>query len=194
MARHPVIALVDCGSVKVPTLAALLDDCGARCGIVALDEAEAHALHQSDGVVISGGPRLFTTEPALIECFAFIDDLAVPTLGICLGHQAIALRQGAEVHLGPPRRKPEPVTLCGSHALVAGLERETVFVEDHCEGVSLPSGFQLLGSSQHYEVEIMVGSRRPLHGVQFHPEISGDAGQRLLDNFVGIVRATSCST
>ncbi|RLB66171.1 MAG: hypothetical protein DRI90_00130 [Deltaproteobacteria bacterium] len=193
MVRPPLIVLVDCGSTKVPALATMLGAAGANCGTVALDEAEAHAFRSCDGVVISGGPRLFTAEPTLIDCFTFIDDLSMPTLGICLGHQAIALRHGAEAHLGPVRRTPEPVTLWGSHPLLQGLERETVFSQDHCEGVSLPTDFQRLGSSEHYEVEIMAGRRKPLHGVQFHPEISGEAGRRLLDNFVAIVRQTSSS-
>jgi GMP synthase-like glutamine amidotransferase len=193
MSRNPLVVLVDCGSAKVSALATMLESCSLRCAVIALDEAEGRAMVGCDGAVISGGPRLFTAEPALIECFAFIDDLTVPTLGICLGHQAIALRHGAEVHLGPARRTPEPITLLTRHPLVEGLAQDTVFGQDHCEDVSLPPGFQRLGSSAHCEVEIMVAHERPLHGVQFHPEISGDPGRRLIDNFVGIVRAASRS-
>ncbi len=191
MARPLPVVVVDCGSAKVPDLAELLSRCGADCVVQRLAEVTAQGLRDSAGVVISGGPHLFTAEPGLIDGFAFIDELCLPTLGICLGHQALALRHGGTVHLGPERRQPEPVSLTGRHPLLAGLTGEVLFAEDHCEGVSLPTGFRLLGSSEHYEVEIMASRECPLYGVQFHPEISGAPGERLLDNFVGIVRQTA---
>ncbi|HZO14819.1 MAG TPA: hypothetical protein VFB62_16205, partial [Polyangiaceae bacterium] len=77
-----MIAVVDCGSAKVEALVAMI---GARR--IALEDAR-QAL-EADAVVISGGPHLFTAEPSLIDAFAFIDDLRVPTLGICLGHQLL---------------------------------------------------------------------------------------------------------
>src|SRR5262245_47720342 len=170
------VAVVDCGSSKCDALVALVASAGAHAESVELARAAAI---QADAVVISGGPRLFTAEPSLIDAFAFIDALSVPVLGICLGHQAIALRAGAKVYLGVERREPELVTLARSHPLLAGLPPSVTFVADHCEGITLPEGFECLASSQHYPVEIMACDPRRLYGVQFHPEVSGAAGQTL---------------
>ena len=185
------IALVDCGSRKVPELAAMLELAGARCQRIALGDADAKAAAPgaSDALVISGGPRLFTSEPGLGAEFSFLDGLALPTLGICLGHQAIGLRRGATAFLGEARRGPELLEIVAAHPLLEGLGSSTTLGADHCEGISLPPGFELLASSRHYPVEIMASRQAPVFGVQCHPEISGEAGARLLANFVALALA-----
>jgi len=62
-----------------------------------------------------------------------------------------------------------------------------MFYENHREGISLPEGFLLLGSSLNYPVEIMASASKPLLGVQFHPEVSGMPGRILFGNFMQIV-------
>jgi GMP synthase-like glutamine amidotransferase len=178
------VAVLDCGSSKVDALMELVDGAGARPERIALDRAR-DALTR-DAVIISGGPRLFTAEPQLIDAFAFVDELSVPALGICLGHQAIAMRKGGGVFLGVERRAPEVLTLERTHPLVAGLPPSVTVVEDHCEGVTLPGGFICIASSAHYAVEIMACDESRLYGVQWHPEVSGDVGFTLLVNFLAL--------
>jgi GMP synthase-like glutamine amidotransferase len=180
------VTVVDCGSKKVAAIGSMLEEAGARVDVVALDDVAESA--SADALVISGGPRLFTSEPGLIDAFAFVDSARVPVLGICLGHQAIALRHGARVFLGPERRQSETIVRAVAHPLMAGLPTQSEFVEDHCEGITLPTGFVALASSSHYDVEVMASDVRRLYGVQFHPEVSGPAGQRLLSNFVELAR------
>jgi len=158
---------------------------------IALEDAR-QAL-EADAVVISGGPHLFTAEPSLIDAFAFIDDLRVPTLGICLGHQAIALRAGAQVFLGPERREAETIHIVQRHPLVDALPKDVTFVADHCEGVTLPDGFVRVASSSHYENEIIACDERRLYGVQFHPEVSGDTGLTLLTSFLHLAKRSSAT-
>jgi GMP synthase-like glutamine amidotransferase len=184
------VALIDCGSRKVPELARLLELQGAACTLVALAEVDPRELGRCDALVISGGPHLFTAAPELVERFAFIDELALPMLGICLGHQAIGLRRGASAFLGEARRAPERIEIVAAHPLLEGLGSSTTLGADHCEGISLPAGFELLASSRHYPVEIMAARQAPVFGVQCHPEISGEPGALLLRNFLAIARAT----
>jgi GMP synthase-like glutamine amidotransferase len=179
------VSLIDCGSSKVGEIEHLLRrGSSVSCQRVMLADATTSDWSCVDALVVSGGPRLFTEQPQLLDAFSFLDPLSQPVLGICLGHQAIALRAGAQVYLGAERREPEPIALLGEHPLFEGIDSPATFREDHCEGVSLPQGFERLASSEHYPVEAMVDRQRPRVGVQFHPEVSGETGARLLHNFL----------
>jgi len=184
-AKH--IAVVDCGSAKTPDIEAIIAACGARVDLIALEDANGHGFRGSDAVVVSGGASLFT-EPSGAEAlkarFDFITRLEIPCLGICLGHQAIGIHCGARVYLGEARRAEEQIRIETQHALFEGFPDTVTLREDHCEGIDLPSGFKCLASSASYPVEAMADDGRRLYGVQFHPEVSGELGARLLDNFV----------
>lgn len=186
------IGLVDCGSRGVDRIRNILDAAGAAVAAIPLPQVGEAPPQGLDAVVISGGPHLFTaaeTGTAFVERFAFIDRLAAPALGICLGHQAIGLRFGAQVYRGPAVRRPELIHIAAPHPLFAGIPPDAVFVEDHTEGITLPPGFSRLAESSTYPIEAMVHLSRPLYGVQFHPEASGRVGERLLGNFLELSRA-----
>ena len=114
------IALIDCGSPKFGELAA----CVARHEqvVVELDDANQHDFSPCAATIISGGPHLFTgpNSSALREKFAFLANLNQPVLGICLGHQALALAAGAEVSRGEERRHGDQIRLTGNHPLFRG--------------------------------------------------------------------------
>ena len=140
--------------------------------------------------MISGGPLLFTKSAdarTLAGRFEFIGSLRVPCLGICLGHQAIGIQRGANVYLGEERRAEENLSVDTKHPLFQGFSETVTLREDHCEGIGLPAGFRCLASSQFYPVEAMADDEARLYGVQFHPEVSGPPGVRLLENFVNLL-------
>ncbi|MBN1488140.1 MAG: gamma-glutamyl-gamma-aminobutyrate hydrolase family protein [Anaerolineae bacterium] len=179
--------VVDCGSQSVKHLYDFLENQEIEYTVIPLAEANAISFKTVDGVIISGGPHLFTEQQKeFARQFAFIDRLQVPTLGICLGHQAIGVRYGVTVYRDVERRTLERIALMATHPLTKGLPKNVYFSASHCEGIPLPLGFKLLGLSQYYPVEIMACQSKPLFGVQFHPEISGPPGLRLLRNFVEI--------
>lgn len=178
------VVVVDCGSEKVEAIHESLGRAGARPRIVPLDDAPERDWTEPGAVVISGGPRLFTDEQGLAERFVFLDRIDGAVLGICLGHQALGLRHGARVFRGAERRESETVEVLSAHPLLQGLPEPPSFATDHCEGISLPNGFELVARSTHYEVEIMAHPSKPRFGVQFHPEVSGEAGHTLIRNFV----------
>ena len=187
------VGVIDCGSKKVQRIAAIVED--NNCQIVPLPLAAANGYDFSTlgGLVISGGPHLFTdprTCKILIPQFEFLDRLTIPTLGICLGHQAIALHHGSSAFPGAERRGVEAIELMTKHELFYGLPPRFSVMEDHCEGIALPADFQLLASSTSYEVEAMASTTYPHFGVQFHPEVSGDIGKIVIRNFCNIARGT----
>ena len=186
------IGLIDCGSSKVTTIRQLLQQMGGEVTPVPLSSANGHDFSPYAGVVISGGDRLFTdpdTSEALLQSFIFVDALRVPTLGICLGHQAIALRHGGASYRGPERREQEDIQLLADHALFADIQSPATFKTNHCEGIHLPTGFHHLATSTAYQIEAMACIDQPLYGVQFHPEASGAVGEMLFRNFCRMVQA-----
>jgi GMP synthase-like glutamine amidotransferase len=187
----PRITAIDCDSSKFPEIVDILTNAGGDCQAIPLDSANATDFEDTDGVVISGGPHLFTdaeSADTLLAKFTFLDNLDCPAFGICLGYQAIAIRRGARVFLGEARRETDAIRMVTTHPLMAGIPDGTHFREDHCEGVDLPEGFTRLGASEHYEAEAIADDRRRQYGVQFHPEVSGEPGRQLLTNFVQMLR------
>ena len=185
------IAVIDCSSSKVPNIVDVLER--LNCNIVLIDLASAneHSFDQYDAMVISGGPRLFTDQAQIKELtqwFRFIERVVCPILGICLGHQAIGLAAGAKVYRDTERRNTEIITTHKQHALLNQLSQNFEVATDHCEGISLPENYQLIGSSTWYQVEVMVNDKLKRYGVQFHPEVSGRAGEQLFKNFLQLAK------
>ncbi|NNG00085.1 MAG: C26 family cysteine hydrolase domain-containing family [Desulfobacteraceae bacterium] len=184
------LIILDCDSKKVGAIHQILNGSSTHAAIVAMDDADAVHWEKVDGLVISGGPHLFTDKEkghALRDKFVFLEALRLPVLGICLGHQAIGLRHGATVFRGPENREPVPVQIQKDHPIFEGISSGTLFGEDHCEGVTLPAGFDCLASSDDYPLEAMASKTSPYIGVQFHPEISEAPGRRLLANFITLI-------
>ncbi|MFT5464947.1 MAG: GMP synthase (glutamine-hydrolyzing) [Verrucomicrobiales bacterium] len=186
--------IVDCGSAKVDNLEAIVSSEGWKTKRKHLAEISTSDLQDCLAVIISGGPLLFTDADPIAAAelrnrFVWLKSVELPIFGICLGHQALALQAGAEIQRGPERREADAIQISKPHPLLAGIESGTVFAEDHCEGVTRPDGFQILGTSAHYEVEIMTNDEAKRYGVQFHPEVSGEPGRRLIANFLRLTES-----
>jgi GMP synthase (glutamine-hydrolysing) len=142
-------------------------------------------------LVISGNAVAFEeySEDAFTELHAIIREAETPVLGLCGGHQLIAMAHDAPV--GPMRRlrpgEPEITTLSGpgylkewgftpvevvhTDPIFEGLGPVPVFLEVHYGEVKqLPAGFQLLASTDNCCIQVMKRSDRPVYGTQFHPE------------------------
>jgi GMP synthase (glutamine-hydrolysing) len=128
-----------------------------------------------------------------------------PTLGVCGGHQQIALAFGAPVDLmarlepgeGYAGAKRErgffPVEIIGdttSEGLFKHLPSQITVWHSHFDEVKeLPSGFKATASNENCRIQAMQHTERPLFGVQFHPELFDDEhpdGRRILENFLAL--------
>jgi anthranilate synthase/aminodeoxychorismate synthase-like glutamine amidotransferase len=113
----------------------------------------------------------------------------VPTLGVCLGHQAIIEAFGGEI--GPARELVHGKATVVRHD-GKGLFRE--LPEDFLAGryhslaaTRVPDVLEVSATSEDGEVMAVRHPQLPIDGVQFHPEsVLTPVGPDLAKNFLGI--------
>jgi GMP synthase (glutamine-hydrolysing) len=181
-----MITIVDFGSSKTPLIAEMVSACDAENQIVKWKDCNPGYFSGSDGIIFSGSPVMFTeTDHApYIEKFSFIKSGKIPVLGICFGHQLMGILHGAKIFRGLEVRARIKIKIVKEDVLLDSLAPETEMNEDHTEGITLPPGFIHLATSSSYTIEGMRHPALPLWGVQFHPEVSGETGKVVMQNFI----------
>jgi len=131
---------------------------------------------EGDALIVLGGPMgAYDDEqapwlPAVRSLLSTAIDDGVPTLGICLGAQLLAVTAGGEVvkgAAGPEIGVGDVEVAVSDDLMTAGT---LPVVQWHYDTVSrMPDGATLLASSANYQVQAFrVGD--VAWGVQFHPE------------------------
>jgi carbamoyl-phosphate synthase small subunit len=160
-------------------------DCGAKHNIVrslrrrglqatvagSATELAAAMEARPDGLVLANGPGDPTALPAVVDLIRDVLRTDLPVMGICLGHQLLALAAGATTS----RLK---YGHHGSNHPVQDLRTGRVHItsqnhEFQVDRESLPPGSGFAVSHVNLNdgsVEGIVHSERPIFSVQFHPE------------------------
>jgi anthranilate synthase component 2 len=141
-----------------------------------------------DVVVVSPGPGRPEDAGLSVALFA---EREYPTLGVCLGHQALCAANGASVAHAPAVVHGKGSTvLHDGRGVFDGLPERLDAGRYHSlavEGPALPDALERTAWTEAGSGVVM-GVRhrdRPHVGVQFHPEsILTPAGTRLLSNFL----------
>ncbi len=182
-----MILIIDSGSQKTPFIEKAVDEFMDYQTVSIYDFKEEHLLNKL-GVIISGAPLLITEmDPTpYLEKMNWIKSTTIPTFGICFGHQIIGLLFGAFGSRMREDRDWQTIDLVESSSLFDRLPDEFQMMEDHCETISIPPNFKLTASSDACINEAMEHNEKPLYGVQFHPEVSGNHGILLIENFIKI--------
>lgn len=168
-----------------------LGELGAEVMVRRNDETSVEEIEQlaPDRLLISPGPGRPEDAGITLEVLRRFAP-SCPTLGVCLGHQAIGIVAGGQVGRAP---KPMHGKLCtvehDGKGVFAGLDSPLQASRYHSltlERESWPADLELAASSREDGVVMAVRHRRwPLHGVQFHPEsVLTPDGRRILRNFL----------
>ena len=172
-----------------------LGELGAHPGVRRNDDVDVAGIRDvaPQAIVISPGPKTpgeAGASVAIVEHFSG----EIPILGVCLGHQAIAVAFGARVVARRPvmhgktsrirhdgqglfEGLPDPLEVARYHSLIVEPE-------------SLPSALLPTATTDDGIVMAIRHAEHPTFGVQFHPEsyLTRD-GLPLLQNFL---RMSSC--
>ncbi|MDH3538414.1 MAG: aminodeoxychorismate/anthranilate synthase component II [Acidimicrobiia bacterium] len=166
-----------------------LGELGTEPVVIRNDEltvAEAAAL-KPDRLVIGPGPG---TPADTGFSLSYLRELSprIPTLGVCLGHQAIVEAYGGRVASAPEPRhgKTSAITHDGL-GVFTGLSNPLIATRYHSLA-AVEVGDELVVTARS-EDDVVQGVRHaslPIEGVQFHPEsIMTVEGMALIKNFLG---------
>ena len=201
------------GEAEAPAVARLASELRRLSGGASV--AVAHFEDVTEATLAQMAPRAVVLSPQgepwwtwdkgeLARMRALVRGLEVPVLGVCGGHQLLALAYGAQVapikgdsgatsYEGMFREKGRTlVRVKIADPLVAGMKvgRQIAVHEYHAEEVkALPEGFVLLIEGEVSRYQGIRHATRPVYGVQFHPESRrspGPAGAAILSNFLKI--------
>ena len=178
------VLVVDNYDSFVFNLVQYLGQLGAETVVHRNDEVKPQDVEGFDGVLLSPGPGVPEDAGVSVELVGTCEDRGIPLLGVCLGHQAIAVAHGATVsrapellhgktslvehhHAGVLHALPTPFTATRYHSLA--VEEDT-----------LPSELQVTGRTPGGVVMALRHRDKPVEGVQFHPESVLTQGGHLL--------------
>ncbi|RLE62160.1 MAG: hypothetical protein DRJ49_00890 [Thermoprotei archaeon] len=127
------------------------------------------------------------------EEFTLIRESDKPILGICGGHQLMAIALGGAVEgQGYMVRGFKKIEILEYNPLFDGLNKFIIVYESHRDHVvKLPFDFKVAATSKYTKIEAMYSISRPLYGVQFHPERYNSRytdGRIILENFWKIAK------
>ena len=184
-----MIVIINCGSTKTPHILEMVEEFHYS-KIVQLADFDYSEYEDADGFIISGAPILITEKDPdpYLEKFTWLKTTEKPVLGICFGHQMLALTYDSLANRQKEDRHLQTIEIIAECPLFDRLPNEIEFMEDHCESVSIPHHFIHVGVSDACINEAMMHESKPLYGVQFHPEVSGNNGLVLIENFVNICK------
>jgi len=183
-----MILLIDNYDSFTYNLAHLFGELGAEVVVRRNDELDAD---EAEGLspthlVISPGPGRPESSgqtPAIVERLT----RRVPTLGVCLGHQAIVQCFGGSV--GPAMQlvhgKATVVTHDG-RGIFAGLPEDFLAGRYHSlAATEVPDCFEISATASDGEVMAVRHTELPVDGVQFHPEsVLTPLGRDIAKNFL----------
>ncbi len=166
-----------------------LGELGAEIEVVRNDRAAVDDLleRRPDRVVVSPGPCTPDEAGISLEVVRRFPEAGIPTLGVCLGHQALGQAFGAKVVRGEPVHGKTTTIEHDGRTIFTGVSRPLTVGRYHSLVVdpdTLPDELEVSATGGG----VLMGMRHktlPAEGVQFHPEsVLTDEGKRMLDNFL----------
>ncbi len=170
----------------------LLATLGVDVRVVRNDETTVDAVSADppDGIVISPGPSRPERAGISVDLIRRLGP-TVPTLGVCLGHQAIGVAYGGEVVRVEPVHGKRSAVLHEGGGLFAGVPSPLSAARYHSlaiERASLPDELELTAWSPDGLVMGVRHRTHPVEGIQFHPEsILTEDGPSLLSRWLTAV-------
>jgi anthranilate synthase component 2 len=184
------VLIIDCYDSFTFNLSQLVGSLGAVPEVI-MNDSSPEVLDRNawDRVILSPGPGRPEASGLCLAALATISR-DIPTLGVCLGHQAICTAFGGKVIRGerPVHGKTSPICHDGN-GIYEGVMNPFTATRYHslvADRKALPPDLLVTAESQDDGCIMGVRHRRfPIEGVQFHPEsiLTGE-GAKIIGNFL----------
>lgn len=144
-----------------------------------------------DKIIISPGPGRPEDAGIIIEAAKTVCR-NVPTLGVCLGHQAICAAFGAKVTYARKlmHGKQSVINFSGNSPVFKGIAANAPVARYHslaADPDTIPDCLEITAVADDGEVMAVQHKEFPIYGVQFHPEsIMTPDGKLMLSNFISL--------
>jgi GMP synthase (glutamine-hydrolysing) len=183
-----MIGIIDCGCPTIKELEYLVDQFDDHTTIPLLDlNAEPSGI---DALIISSSSiQLTDIDPDLyLEKLAFIKESKKPVFGIDFGNRLLGLLYGSYIYKTRPINGWQLIESFEDSVILDKLPYEFDMMANYTETSSVPPGFKLIASSDACITEVIEHVEKPQFGVQFLPELSGNYGAILIDNFIRSIK------
>lgn len=159
--------------------------------VIRNDELSVSEIEQlaPDKIIISPGPGRPENAGIITELAATLSK-KIPTLGVCLGHQAICQAYGAKITYAKKlmHGKQSEIEIKCSCPIFSGCPDHISVARYHslaADAESIPEYLTVAAMSDDGEIMAVMHKEYPIYGVQFHPEsIMTPHGELILKNFL----------
>ena len=142
-----------------------------------------------DRIILSPGPGRPEDAGITVEVAKTLGK-EIPTLGVCLGHQAICMAYGAVITYAKElmHGKQSTVTFDNSSLLFKNCPKEAKVARYHslaADADTMPDCLKVTAVTDDGEIMAVQHKDYPIYGVQFHPEsIMTLDGKNMLRSFI----------
>jgi GMP synthase (glutamine-hydrolysing) len=193
--HHHKILIIDFGSQYTQLIARRVREIGIYCELLPYD-IDPHFIKKfsPSGIILSGGPDT-VNEKNSARAPNIIFELNIPILGICYGMQTMAVQLGGDAKSANKAEFGSAQIRARNHSqLLTGIKDDInseghelldVWMSHGIEVTKLPTGFELIASTDNCPIAGFAHKKKNYYGLQFHPEVThSKQGANILERFV----------
>jgi para-aminobenzoate synthetase component 2 len=188
----PEVLVIDNYDSFVFNLVSYLEELGAKVQVVRNDEIAVTKASDYDAVLISPGPGRPEDAGISVELVNYCATQSIPLLGVCLGHQAIAVAFGARI-INAPELLHGMTSSIAHNGLGIFTELPSPYLATRYHSLlvdqsSIPQELEVRAETASGEVMAIAHKELPIFGVQFHPEsVLTEHGYKLIQNWLNLI-------
>lgn len=189
------VLIIDFGGQYTHLIARRIRELKVYAVIKPYDKLNTLDLSKYHAVIFSGSHKsILHLDQGIYESIQkLLQEGNTPILGICFGHQILAVILGGKVRSGCGEYGRVKVKIKIKDPLFEGWDEEETVWMSHSDCVDdLPKEINILAVSENGYISAFktIVNNRPIYGVQFHPEvIHTRKGVLLIDNFLDMTKA-----